>query len=71
MPARGEGPGGLPGGVFGCGDPAAMIHSAPVIERICLMNATIIETEAKRQLALLKARCVDLLLEEELYRKLC
>jgi tyrosyl-tRNA synthetase len=35
------------------------------------MNGTIIETEAKRQLALLKARCVDLLVEEELYRKLC
>ena len=34
------------------------------------MNGTIIETEAKRQLALLKARCVDLLVEEELYRKL-
>ena len=35
------------------------------------MNGTVIETEAKRQLALLKARCVDLLVEEELYRKLC
>ena len=35
------------------------------------MSGTIIETEAKRQLALLKARCVDLLVEEELYRKLC
>jgi len=35
------------------------------------MNGTIIETEAKRQLVLLKARCVDLLVEEELYRKLC
>ena len=35
------------------------------------MNGTIIETEAKRQLALLKARCVDLLVEEELYRNLC
>jgi tyrosyl-tRNA synthetase len=35
------------------------------------MNETVIEIEAKRQLALLKARCVDLLVEEELYRKLC
>jgi tyrosyl-tRNA synthetase len=30
-----------------------------------------VEREADRQLAILKARCVDLLVEEELYRKLC
>jgi tyrosyl-tRNA synthetase len=35
------------------------------------MSGTDIESEAKRQLAILKARCVDLLVEDELYRKLC
>jgi tyrosyl-tRNA synthetase len=35
------------------------------------MNRTVIESEAKRQLAILKAKCVDLLVEEELYRKVC
>ena len=35
------------------------------------MGGTDIEAEAKRQLAILKARCVDLLVEEELYKKLC
>jgi tyrosyl-tRNA synthetase len=34
------------------------------------MSETAVEKEAKRQLAILKARCVDLLVEEELYRKL-
>jgi len=35
------------------------------------MTGTAIEQEAQRQLAILKARCVDLLVEEELLRKLC
>jgi len=35
------------------------------------VNRTVIESEAKRQLAILKAKSVDLLVEEELYRKLC
>jgi tyrosyl-tRNA synthetase len=35
------------------------------------MNRTVIESEAKRQVAILKAKCVDLLVEDELYRKLC
>jgi tyrosyl-tRNA synthetase len=35
------------------------------------MTGTAIEQEAQRQLAILKARCVDLLVEEELHRKLC
>ena len=35
------------------------------------MTGTAIEAEAQRQLATLKARCVDLLVEEELLRKLC
>ncbi len=35
------------------------------------MNATAVETEARRQLGILKARCVDLLVEEELFEKLC
>jgi tyrosyl-tRNA synthetase len=35
------------------------------------MTDTAIETEARRQLTILKARSVDLLVEEELYRKLC
>jgi tyrosyl-tRNA synthetase len=34
------------------------------------MNGTAVAKEATRQLAILKARCVDLLVEEELYRKL-
>jgi tyrosyl-tRNA synthetase len=35
------------------------------------MHDTAIDTEARRQLAILKARSVDLLVEEELLRKLC
>jgi tyrosyl-tRNA synthetase len=35
------------------------------------MNRAVIESEAKRQVAILKAKCVDLLVEDELYRKLC
>jgi tyrosyl-tRNA synthetase len=35
------------------------------------MTDTAIETEARRQLTILKARSVDLLVEEELFRKLC
>ncbi len=35
------------------------------------MSGTVIENEARRQLAILKARAVDLLVEEELHRKLC
>jgi tyrosyl-tRNA synthetase len=35
------------------------------------VDRTVIENEAKRQLSILKARCVDLLVEDELYRKLC
>jgi tyrosyl-tRNA synthetase len=36
-----------------------------------MMSRTAAEKEATRQLAILKARCVDLLVEEELHRKLC
>ena len=35
------------------------------------MSGNAVENEAQRQLAILKARCVDVLLEEELHRKLC
>jgi tyrosyl-tRNA synthetase len=35
------------------------------------MTSQGIEQEARRQLAILEDRCVDLLVEEELYRKLC
>lgn len=35
------------------------------------MRETAVETEARRQLAILKGRSVDLLVEEELHRKLC
>jgi len=35
------------------------------------MSGNAVEKEAQRQLAILKARCVDVLLEEELHRKLC
>ena len=48
-----------------------MVESAPITERIRGMTGTVIEQEAQRQLAILKARCVDLLVEEELLRKLC
>lgn len=35
------------------------------------MSGNAVENEAQRQLAILKARCVDVLVEEELHRKLC
>jgi tyrosyl-tRNA synthetase len=35
------------------------------------MSGDAVENEAQRQLAILKARCVDVLVEEELHRKLC
>jgi len=35
------------------------------------MSGDAVEKEAQRQLAILKARCVDVLVEEELHRKLC
>ncbi len=58
-------------GLFGCGADPPVVESAPVAERIRGMTGTAIEQEAQRQLAILKARCVDLLVEEELHRKLC
>jgi tyrosyl-tRNA synthetase len=57
--------------LFGCDDRAPVVESALAVERTWMMSETDIQTEARRQLAILKARCVDLLLEDELYKKLC